>query len=113
MFVGIPTSGWKYYNILDKSQARSGAIELKGDFVKETMWASLNEISKIFETDNSGISRHIKNIYESGELKQKATVAKFATVHSISKCNAYNYIFEQLVAPRPGLEPGTNRLHRS
>ena len=61
-------------------QAKSGAIEFKGDFKKETLWASLQEIADLFETDKSGISRHIKNIYKTGELEQKSTVAKIATV---------------------------------
>ena len=30
--------------------------------------------------DKSGISRHLANIYESGELRPEMTVAKFATV---------------------------------
>lgn len=61
-------------------QAKSGAVELRGDFSSETIWASLNQIAELFDTDKSGISRHIRNIFESEELKEKATVAKFATV---------------------------------
>lgn len=61
-------------------QNKSGAIEFKGDFQKETLWASLQQIADLFETDKSGISRHIKNIYHSHELEKKSTVAKVATV---------------------------------
>ncbi len=61
-------------------QAKSGAIELKGDFKKDTMWASLNDIAKLFGRDKSVVSRHLNNIYKSGELNKKSTVAKFATV---------------------------------
>ena len=61
-------------------QIKNGAIELKRDFKKETLWASLQQIADLFETDKSGISRHIKNIYKTGELEQKPTVAKIATV---------------------------------
>jgi len=61
-------------------QGKSGAIELRGDFKKETLWASLQQIADLFETDKSGISRHIKNIYRTKELDRKATVAKNATV---------------------------------
>jgi death-on-curing family protein len=61
-------------------QTKSGALELRGDIHKETVWATLNQISQLFDTDKSGISRHIRNIYESGELIEKATVAKIATV---------------------------------
>lgn len=61
-------------------QSNTGALEFKGDFEKETIWASLQQIVDLFGTDKSGISRHIKNIYETGELGKDATVAKIATV---------------------------------
>jgi len=61
-------------------QSKQGQIEFKGDLQKETLWASLQQIADLFETDKSGISRHIKNIYQSEELEQKSTVAKIATV---------------------------------
>lgn len=63
-------------------QAKSGAIELKGDYKNETIWANLQQISDLFETDKSGISRHIKNIYQTGELEKLSTVAKIATVQN-------------------------------
>ena len=61
-------------------QNSSGAIELRGDIKNETIWANLNEISSLFGRDKSVISRHIKDIFEKGELIEKATVAKNATV---------------------------------
>jgi hypothetical protein len=39
-------------------------------------------MSALFQIDKSGISRHIKNVFETGELRQDATVAKFATVQN-------------------------------
>ena len=61
-------------------QAKSGAIELRGDFGKETIWATLDQIAEVFGRDKSVISRHLTNIYKEGELDVKATVAKNATV---------------------------------
>lgn len=61
-------------------QSEKGEIKFRGDLQKETIWASLQQIADLFETDKSGISRHIKNIYESSELDPQATVAKNATV---------------------------------
>jgi hypothetical protein len=61
-------------------QTKRGEIEFRGDLEKETLWASLQQIANLFETDKSGVSRHIKNIYSSGELQSKGTVAKIATV---------------------------------
>ncbi len=52
---------------------------------KETIWLNLNQISTLFDKDKSVISRHIKNIFESGELNRGSTVAKFATVQTEGK----------------------------
>ena len=60
-------------------QAPNGAIELKGDFEKETVRANLDQIAEVFCRDKSVISRHIKNIYKDGELSEKEVVAFFAT----------------------------------
>ena len=61
-------------------QAPGGALELRGDVTKETIWATLDQIAAVFGRDKSVISRHLKNIYNEGELELKATVAKNATV---------------------------------
>jgi hypothetical protein len=49
-------------------------------FGEETVWLTLDQMAQLFERDKSTISRHIKNVYEEGELEQTATVAKYATV---------------------------------
>ena len=59
---------------------KSKEVEIRVRLEKETIWLALNEIATLFDTDKSGISRHIKNIYENKELNKKATVAKIATV---------------------------------
>lgn len=46
----------------------------------ETVWATQKTIAHLFDVDKSSISRHLKNIFESGELKESTSVAKFATV---------------------------------
>jgi prophage maintenance system killer protein len=61
-------------------QTKSGEIEFRGDFQEETLWANLQQIADLFQTDKSGISRHIHNIYATKELKKSSTVAKIATV---------------------------------
>lgn len=46
----------------------------------ETLWCTQKAMAQIFGVDKSGISRHISNIYKTGELLQDTTVAKIATV---------------------------------
>lgn len=48
----------------------------------ETVWLSLNQMSDLLERDKSVISRHIRNIFEEGELDSLSTVAKNATVQN-------------------------------
>ena len=55
-------------------------VDLDVRLEEETVWLNLNQLSILFDTDKSGISRHIKNIYKDEELDKKATVAIFATV---------------------------------
>jgi len=42
----------------------------------------LNQLAELFQRDKSVISRHIKNLFDEGELMREATVAKFATVQT-------------------------------
>lgn len=59
-------------------QGKNGAIEFRGDFNKETIWANLKQIADIFEIDRSVASKHIKNIFSDSELDEKQVCAKFA-----------------------------------
>ncbi|MDD2364695.1 MAG: virulence RhuM family protein [Desulfuromonadaceae bacterium] len=57
-----------------------GKIRIETRIQNETVWLSLNQMAELFQVDKSGISRHLKNIFETGELQPDATVANFATV---------------------------------
>ncbi|MBW2103225.1 MAG: cell filamentation protein Fic, partial [Deltaproteobacteria bacterium] len=59
------------YQSLDGKAALD--VRLKG----ETLWLNLNQMAGLFERDKSVISRHLRNIYKTGELSRKATVAFF------------------------------------
>ena len=54
-------------------------VKLEVNVKDETVWLSLDQMSKLFERDKSVISRHIKTAL-SEELEGISTVAKFATV---------------------------------
>ena len=59
-----------------------GRIRIETRLQNETIWLSLGQMAELFGVDKSGISRHLKNIFASGELQRDATVAKFATVQA-------------------------------
>ncbi len=66
-------------------QAKSGKIEFRGDFKRNTVWANLNQIADLFGRDKSVISRHIRKIFKSQELEPNSVVAKIATTASDGK----------------------------
>ncbi|MEN9386040.1 MAG: hypothetical protein RLZZ185_781 [Bacteroidota bacterium] len=67
-----------------------GNTQIDVSFEGETFWLNLNQISALFKKDKSVISRHLKNIFSSGELSRDAVVAKNATTATDGK----SYIIE-------------------
>lgn len=63
-------------------QSADGKIKIDVRFRNETVWLSLDQMATLFGRDKSTISRHVKNVFEEGELSPKATVANFATVQA-------------------------------
>ena len=61
-------------------QAKNGKIEFRGDFDRETIWGTINQIADIFGVQKAAISKHLKNIYKDAELNKQATVSILETV---------------------------------
>ena len=61
-------------------QTEDGETRVEVRFDGETAWLSLGQMAELFQRDKSVISRHIKNVFEEGELSPEGTVAKSATV---------------------------------
>ena len=51
-------------------------VRLEGD----TVWLSQAQLAILYDTDRTSIGRHIRTIYNSGELDEEATCAKNAQV---------------------------------
>lgn len=64
---------------------QKGNVELRADVEKDTLWATLDQIARLFNRDKSVISRHLKNIFTSGELIKNTVVAKNATTATDGK----------------------------
>jgi len=68
-------------------QAKGGAIELRGDYDANTLWATQSQIADAFSVDVRTINEHIKNIYKTRELSEKATIRNFRIVQKEGKRN--------------------------
>ena len=61
-------------------QAEDKAQGVQVFYKDETIWASQKAIAALFDVNIPAISKHLKNIYESGELSETATVSKMEIV---------------------------------
>jgi hypothetical protein len=59
-------------------QAKNGAIELRGDFSHETIWATQAQVADVFGLERSVVTKHVRNILKDKELDANSVCAKFA-----------------------------------
>ena len=66
-------------------QTVDGESRIEVTLCNNTVWLTLDQMAELFQRDKSTISRHIKNVFESGELQENSVVAFFATTASDGK----------------------------
>ena len=59
-------------------QTEDGHAALEVKLENETVWLTQEMMSRLFEKDRTVIGRHIRNIYQEGELDKEGTCALFA-----------------------------------
>lgn len=62
-----------------------GITKVEVTFDQDTVWLSIDQMAELFQRNKSTISRHLKNIFEEGELEKNSVVAKNATTASDGK----------------------------
>lgn len=72
-------------------RSQHGGPQVEVRLQAETLWLSLAQIARLFGRDKSVISRHLRNIFESGELKRSSVVAKNATTAADGKVYQVEY----------------------
>lgn len=68
-----------------------GLTKIETTFDEDTVWLSLDQMAELFQRDKSTISRHIKNIFQEGELDRNSVVANFATTATDGKTYQVDY----------------------
>ena len=63
--------------IIFKTKDQKISVDVR--FGEETAWLTLDQMAALFERDKSTISRHIKNVFDEGELDANSVVVNFAT----------------------------------
>lgn len=73
---------------------QDGASRIEVRLAGETVWLTADQMAELFQRNKSTISRHIKNVLESGELEQDSVVAFSATTARDGK--QYNVAYYNL-----------------
>jgi len=66
-------------------QTQGGNTKIEVRLANETVWLTADQMAELFQRNKSSISRHIKNVFESGELQRDSVVAVFATTATDGK----------------------------
>ncbi len=61
-------------------QTEDGESKIEVTLANDTVWLTTDQMAELFQRNKSTISRHVKNVFDSGELSPNSTVAYFATV---------------------------------
>ncbi len=67
-----------------------GELKIEAYFQGETVWLSRKKMAELFGVDRTVIGRHLKNIFESGELDEKSNVQKMHVANSDKLVSYYN-----------------------
>ena len=72
-------------------QSEDGSIKIDVRFEQDTVWLTQAQMCMLFGRDKSTISRHIKNVFEEGELDISSVVAEYATTATDGKVYQVDY----------------------
>ncbi|WP_301007908.1 virulence RhuM family protein [Helicobacter sp. UBA3407] len=78
--------------IIYQDSANNPAINIRLE--NETLWLTQRQIAELFDKDRSVITKHIKNIFEEGELVENSVCAKIA--HTANDGKTYETLYYNL-----------------
>jgi prophage maintenance system killer protein/prophage antirepressor-like protein len=71
-------------------KSKTGEVKLNADFRHDTIWATQDQIVQLFDVDQSGVSRHIRNIFSDGEVDKKSNMQKMHIANSDKPVTLYS-----------------------
>lgn len=72
-------------------QTEDGNTKIETKFENDTVWLSIDQMAELFQRDRSVIGKHIRNIFNEGELDKNSVWAKFAYTAADGKTYQVDY----------------------
>ena len=84
----------------------NGDVRVEILLYQENLWLTQAKMAELFEVQKAAISKHLKNIFESGELLEESVVSKMETTDSDGKRYNINYYnLDAIIASDTALIP--------
>lgn len=71
-------------------QGEADPVDFRLDTETESIWATQQQIADLFETDQSGVSRHLNGVFDDGELDRKSNMQKMHIAGSSKPVAVYS-----------------------
>ena len=72
-------------------KTENGEVRVEILLFQENLWLTQAKMAELFEVQKAAISKHLKNIFESGELNEDSVVSKMETTAADGKRYQTNY----------------------
>ncbi len=106
-------------------QAPDGTVQLKVRLERETTWLTKKQMALLFDTERSVVTKHLRNIFQSGELEGKSNVQKMhilgsdkpvvftdALISAVYRVNSKPGTQFRIKTPLPATAFARARVHR-
>ena len=81
-------------------QTQGGETKIEVRLANESVWLTADQMAELFQRNKSTISRHIKNVLESGELQRNSVIAENATTAADGKTYTISYYNLDMIESR-------------
>ncbi len=79
-------------NQIEIYKGSDNQTQIEVQFENETVWLSQEQLVRLFNRDQSVISRHIRNVFSEGELEEKSNMQKMHIANSDKIIVKYNLV---------------------
>ena len=78
------------FDLTARYDSPNGAVVLPVDMEGDTVWATQAQIADLFQTDVSGVSRHLRKVFDDGELDEESNLQKMQIASSTKPVAVYS-----------------------
>lgn len=80
-------------------RSKDGSVHLQAKLEDDSVWITQQQMSELFATERSVITKHLRNIFNTKELKKSSVCAKYARTAEDGKTYQTQFLTLMLLSP--------------